>query len=1121
MLQFVLGRNYADKTEYLRNLAAEKIKNSDEKVIFIIPEQFSYETEKSMLEKVGANGMQRLEVLSLTRLAELCFEQSGGENTKQKVDSGVRMLTMSLALEGLSDSLEIFGGYIDRPVLVESLVSFATELKQCSVTTQMLDGYAEGAEESSLKAKVSELSRIIALYNAMLERDYYDPEDSLTKLTELLCDYPYLKDKTVFIDAFTRFTKQEMGVIEQIVAQSPEVYISFVTDSSFDDDFSIFKNINSQMQYIKRIASNYGSVTVNEPVTLKEDENAIDKNLLTLERNIFLPEKESTEDVPENIHLLCANDKSDECNFVALCIKKLLREEKARGRDIVVYQRDNNAYDDDLAFAFSKYGIPYFEDKRQPLESQPLIVYIRALLKVCAEGLSTDTVLRYLKTGLTDIEPDDIAMLENYAYIWQLKPSQWKNVFSDNPKGFGTEIKDKEEKQLNKLNKIREKTVGPLLAFCKKFNEASGQEKTKVLFEFLKNSSLRDKLYQNAIQLSDDGLEYLYEEQDAVWSLVMNMLDRMYLATADSELNAKRYAGLFDLLLSVSDLGTLPQGLDCVAVAGAERSRIGVKKYTFAVGANEGEFPKTPQTQGLLNDKDRKLLREFGIELAETAEYKQTEEKFIAYKAVCSASHGVYISHCNQGLRGEAYSPSEIIREIKGIFKNIKEEIFEELPDEEKVESAASAFEVFARDYNEDTPVESALYELLSENPEYDGRLKALDRAANKRQQRIVTPGLSEKLFGKDLYFSASKAEVYRDCPFKFFCKHGIKAEAREKADVSASVTGLVLHEIFENVLQKHSKQELEQMNDRQLEMAVGEILKDYLNVKMGGEQNKTVRFLKQYNSLRDRATSILKRIIEEFKTCDFYPVDFELRIGKSDNDSETIQEYCIPLTEGELKINGSVDRVDLMKKDGKSYIRVVDYKSGGKEFKIGDVFYGMSMQMLIYLFAIYTGGRKKYGEVVPCGIFYMPGKLEAPSLPRDATPEQIDKERLKKNKMSGIVVEDIDIIKAMENNMGKLFINAGVDRNGNLTGDVVPYKDLMLLKREVDSLLKETGELLHGGDIRVLPFDPDHSCKYCDYKAVCGYEEGDPKVDYVKRNHKEAVKYLEEKYAAEEGDNG
>lgn len=296
-------------------------------------------------------------------------------------------------------------------------------------------------------------------------------------------------------------------------------------------------------------------------------------------------------------------------------------------------------------------------------------------------------------------------------------------------------------------------------------------------------------------------------------------------------------------------------------------------------------------------------------------------------------------------------------------------------------------------------------------------------------------------------------------------------------------------------------------MPDDDLKAEIDKCLKKYLDEKMGGSQTKTKRFLQQYNTLSERAFSILKRMVEEFKTCDFEPTDFELKIGRDGR----IRPYIVQLDDGGvLELHGIIDRVDTMEKDGKKYLRIIDYKSNGKTFDLSKVFYGLNMQMLIYLFALYANGRKEYGDFIPSGIFYMSAKTEKLDLPRDATQEQIDKKRLfsEKNKYSGMVVDDITAIEGMEKDLKGLFVPFKREKDGTLSGKIIPFDKLLKLNEIIDNVLNDTAILLHNGIINAVPYKDksENACEYCDYKTVCGFEEGDRTLEVESMSFDEAL---------------
>lgn len=1112
MLNLILGKNPFVKTEYVRRLIAEKA-NEGKRCIVIVPEQFSYETEKSVLDLVGAQNMLSVDVLSMTRLAELILSEHSSPEEKPAADDGVRMMTMSLALESLSDTLDIYKKYVARPQLISELVSFATELKQWTVSVDRLAEFCETAEDSSLKSKLGELVRVISLYEAMLEKSYYNTDDMLTRLCSVLSECRYFENKTVAIDGFTRFTKQEYEVVRRILAQSPQVYVTFDADMS-KDGYSLFANNNSQAEYLKSIA-NAGSVKIAPIKFIDSEEGTVNKSFQKLADGIFNSDfTVSQEPCGDAIKIVSAPNKADECEFVAMSIKKLMRENGVRCRDIAVFERTEGTYDKELSSAFARYGVPFYEDARQPVACEPLAVYLTSLLEIACNGLTTDALMRHLKTGLTDLSEEEISEIENYAFVWRIKSSQWRDDFTQNPNGYGTELTDFDAEKLNSLNEIRKKAVAPVLGFKRDFSQAEDEKKAEVIYDCLIKNSIDKKLKALSDELLANGKTALSQEQDAVWTLIIGMLDKLWNTCRNSGVSDKRFFELFNILMSVSDFGSVPKSVDAVTLSAADRARVPVKKYVFIVGANDGVFPLNPPTQGLLSDKDRTALKNAGIELAETAEYKLTEEKYIAYRAVITAGERLFVSYCDADYQGTGLTESQLVREIRKIFPSLEVTEYENIPPLEKIESGASAFEMYAENYIEDSEFMSSVREYLACDGVNAGKLKTLENAADKAAARITDTKLATELFGKNMRLSASKTEVYYKCPFQYFCKHGIKAQPRKEADVDPAISGSLIHETLEKILRRFSKDELIGMPPDDLRKNITEITQAYLEEKMGGEQSKSKRFIRQYNSIGEQIFFALTKIIEELKVCDFVPTDFELPI----NYGAEISPYKLPLADGgTLSVSGSVDRVDIMEKNGKKYLRVVDYKSGGKAFRLSDVVSGLSTQMLIYLFAIEKNGKEKYGDVIPSGVLYMPAKNGDADLGRHAKEEQVRKKVLKSNRMDGIVVDDMDILEGMEHGLNGYFIPVSLTANGISTkSKLIKAEDFVRLNKKIDAVLKQMALNLHKGEIPAYPVD-EKACEYCDYSSVCGFEDGDSYRKILCANDNEVIEMLKK----EEEENG
>lgn len=1117
MLHFVLGRNGSGKTKYLHNVLADRLSDGKSQCVLLVPEQFSFESEREILKQVGPKRMLNAEILSFTRLAHRLDEYLGIAR-KPPVDDGVRCVLMSLALEGLAGELEYFSCYTARPVLLRRLLSFVAELKQSGVGPESLENAARELKSGTLKTKLRELRRISSLYNAMLSAQYSDDLDLLAETGALIAQSDFFEGKTVCVDAFAGFTGQERGVLEQIMRRAKDVYISLCTDRTrAAGDFSVFEHVTAELEKLRACARRQG-VREAKPVLLPVQSGRKPDALNFLEENLFSSAGRTFDGGTESLFLCAAGNRSDECDYVASRIKRLMREKGLRCREIAVVERSPGTYDRDLAESFKKYGVPFFEDRRQPVADQPLAVLTDSLLKMLDRGISTEDLMRYLKTGLTGLGDGEVSELENYAVLWKIDGGRWALDFTANPDGLGTEFTGQNQKKLSELNGLREKAVVPILDLRESFREADGKEKARLLYDFLVSSGVRESLKNFADTLSRDGKNALASEQNTVWESLMSILDRLAFAVGDRLISAERFSQLFRILLANVDVGTIPQGLDEVMFGSAERMRIALCKAVFIVGANSGVFPLGLSAEGLLDDRERRLLKQYGVELADTAEYRASQERFLAYHALTSATQRLCISYALSDYKGHPLFPSELILQIQRLFPSVRTADTALLSGLEKIESAASAFEVLAQGYRRGGALTASLKEYFRGEPNYGPRLGALERLQSGAAVRFEDPKVSMKLFGKDMFVSASRCETFHRCPFWYFCKYGLNAKPRKTAEFDPVQSGTVIHFVLENILKKYSGDELIKLSRSELLAAVGAALSEYLEVSMGGTRDKTKRFLSLYDRLRETLTEVLEHIARELRVSDFKPSDFELKI---DRDAE-IPPYTVRLPNGgSLQIRGSVDRVDVMTKNGRSYLRVVDYKSGGKKFALSDIFAGLNMQMLIYLFAICAGGGKKYGDIVPSGVLYMPAKRGSEKLGRAASAKEIDNEKLRSARLTGLIANDAEIILGMDRTLSGLYVNVLPDRKGGCKGDLIEPEALDGLRGEVDSVLRRMALSLQSGAVPALPVNSancGNSCDYCDYKAVCGFEDGDPVREIRSFGLKKAEEMLKRKEGQADG---
>ncbi len=1086
MLNIITGRTGSGKTRYIRNLAKETAQLESGKAIIIVPEQFSFDTEKGMLELLGNEKANNIEVLSFSRLAERLLKDYG-KITKTTADDSTRAVLMSLAIESLQDKITFYAKYRKNPALISELLEFNREIKTCCISNDELAEMSEKVKKPVFSKKLWELSTVFQCYDSLMAQRFQDDSLYLDLLADLLLDISYFDGKSVFVDGFSGFSAQEYKVLERIISSAENVYVTFCCDTEKNNGkYELFYNAVTEIKKLKAIAARVNVKVAPEKVLYSAKEYKADA-LNFLEANIFDVSDRKYENPCDCIALIPCRNKIEECDFVASEIKRLVREENYRYRDIAVIERSSGTYKNQLLSSFRKYEIDCFSDNRQPISTQPLMVFMLSLFDILSDGFYTENVLRFLKTGLYGFSVEEISMLEEYALVWQIKSGEWKKEWTGNPDGFGVEFNETSKKNLNKINDLRKKIVGPITLLKNNITDVDGETISRELFLFLRNAKIDENLKKFTSLLSADGETDLATEQGRIWKILTEILDGLCSATGKSAITLQRYRELFEIVVSTKSLGEIPNGLDEVIIGSASRIKATAPKTVFIVGANTGVFPAFSSSGVLLNDAERCELQDMGIDIVSNLEYNSVTENFIAYHSSALATDRLYVSYSLADIDSTAMTPSELVLEIKRMFPNVNTIKPNALS---KIESRKTAFSAFAKEKNENTVLGSTLHKYF----EKDGSANELSmmEKIGKTDFAIKDKELSTELFGRNMYISASKTEKFYKCPFRYFCEYGIKAKPRREAQMDPAQTGTLVHEILEKFLKDNSKDKLVKLTSNEIREKINVIVDSYVEEKLSGYGEKQNSFLRTVNLIKESSFKIIMQLVDEFEHCKFIPVNFELSIN---NDGD-IKPYFIELENGgSVKIIGSVDRVDAYKTEDNTFIRVIDYKTGGKEFKLYDIFGGLNMQMLIYLFAIWQNGGDLYENVTPAGILYFQAKAprvsENTKINRYSDVETVKAKQKEKFKMSGMVLNNIDVIGAMEKDMQGIYIPAGMDKKGNLYGNVISVDSLTALKKKVNGLIKEMAYKLQNGEINAFPVKD--GCDYCEYADVCKRDDTSP----------------------------
>lgn len=1084
MLQLILGRSGSGKTEYVFSQIKKLVENGEQNILLLTPEQYSFISERRLLKDLGESRVNSVENGSFSRLSNEISRRYGSAPLPI-LTKGAKAVVFKKACENIKDELKLFGKNIDNVAFINSAINIYDEMKSCRVGAQDIMQASVNTEKETLSQKLHDISLIMSAYDSYIDGKFLDGASELTRLYTKLVDLDYFVGRTVFIDGFNGFVAQEYKILEVILSQAKAVYVTFCTDSHINNDkYNLFSYVNNNINYLREAAENAGTSML-EPIYLNENHRFNNDELILSEKFVFSNVKTASDDIPQNIELYGAKSVTDECDFVSDRISKLLRS-GVKASDIAVICRDLDKYQKELQFSFSKYNIPYFNDERQNISSEPLIMFVNFLMRCSIYSLSSNDIFSMLKTGLTALDDEAVNELENYAFIWNIKGSKWKKEFTNSPKGFSEEMSDNDLKKLEVINKSREYVVERLQKFnsaCKKKNSA---DICKAIYFTLIDFSVDVKLRGLAQSLNNSGKSVLAFEQGRVWDLLMDILDKLATISDDENITVKEFYKLFNLMIMNEDLGNIPSGLDNVQIGSADRIRCNNPYAVFVVGANEGEFPQSVSSSGLLSESDRNILIENKFKLYAYGETLNAQEKYFAYMALSAPSDRLFVSFRNSSADG---AESIIVSELKNIFSNLEVHSAEAEYSVSVAETDANTFEILASNFDDNTEFIATLKEYFADKPEFESRLSAVKRLSKNEDITIKNPDLSRKLFKNDMYLSVSKIEDYYKCAFRYYCKFGLNARPRIKAEMNPMETGSVIHYVLECIVRDYGSKGLIELNSRQITSEVKKYLKQYLESKMGDYSEFTVRFKYRFMYLSKLISCVVLRLREEFENCDFEPKAFELSIGNGEN-GERVKSQAINLPDGgTIQIRGSIDRVDTYTENGEQYVRVVDYKSGIKKFKLSDILYGLNLQMFVYLFTLCKSDNELAGK--EAGVLYLHSSRKIYNVSRNDIDLSVLKEDSDAYKMVGVVLNDEEnpIAEHMEHDLRGEFIDVKCSAKNGVSGSIVSLEDMGRISRKIDSLIEQMGVELHMGKIMQNPVNStnhNNTCEFCDYSSVC-----------------------------------
>lgn len=1150
-LRFIYGRAGSGKSNFCMESIKERVdKEEIGPFFYLIPEQFSFQAEKNILQKIGEKSNLNVRVLSFKRMAYRVMNEVGGI-TRKHMDSAGKCMLISHVLDEVVDDLTVFKRAATQKGFINTISDTISEFKRYSITPELLSIAAENIEnETNLKSKLLDLNKIYGKFEKVLHENYIDADDDLNLLHEKLDESKMFNNAEIWMDEFSSFTPQQYKIIEKLMKKAKRVNITLTSD--YEDGVKygtdIFQFTRNTENKLIDIARN-NNIVLDKPIVLKSKpfyRFKDSKTLSFLEKNLFAYPYEKYAEKTEDITLFRAQNKYSEIESTARDIIKMCRDKGYRYKDIAVITRDLKNYENIIAAIFKEHEIPYFIDEKKDIEGNLIVVLITSAIEIVTKNWSYEAMFRYLKTGLTKIPLEDIDVFENYILAAGIKgKKKWLDEerweYRPNSLFSSEEISLREQELLERINMIREVVIEPLKEFYKKTRtKKTAEEICKIVFQFLINIGAQEKVEELVSQFKEGKNQLIANEYSQIWNIIIDLLDQTVEVMGDTELTLEEFEKILTIGVREHKMGLIPPTVDQVLVGSVERLKSHDICVLYLVGVNDGVFPSINNDEGILSDMERLSLKEKGVELAKDTRTAAFEEQFLVYTTLTIPGKYLRISYPMADYEGKTLRSSSIVSRIKNIYPKLKEQndlLFYE-NDEDRLNLIDAKIPTFNElvnvlrkrvDGQGDALIWRDVYKWFSSSNEWKEKCeRAFSGISYSNQTELISEEKARSLYGNNMRINVSRLEKYAECPFAYYVQYGLKAKERKIFKISYPDIGTFMHKIIDEFSEKVKLEGInwDEIDNVWCEESINTIVED--NVKKNN--NYILSSSPRYNYLTKRLKRVLTRtamvITNHIKRSGFKPVGFEIDFSEHGGYSPIIVE----LSSGEkVSLIGRIDRIDMLVKDSETYIRIIDYKSGNKIFKLSDVYYGLQVQLLLYLDAILEEeGKDSKTEPLPGAILYF--KIDDPIIRsnKDIDDEELKKEIMKKFKMKGLLIDNPDIIKEMDREMNgnSTVIPARINKDGSLgKSDIASKKQFELLREHVKKIVAKSCENMLKGDISINPcknkdFVP---CNFCLYSSICAFDKELEDNNYrniSEKSDEEIWNKLSKEYEKQEGEN-
>lgn len=1080
-LKFVFGPSGSGKSSYLyQHVIQESMKYPERNYIVLVPEQFTMQTQKDLVMMHERKGIMNIDVLSFARLAYRVFEETGGGGLPVLDDEGKNLILRKIAGDYESE-LKMLGGHMKKQGYISEVKSVISEFTQYDIGEDEIERVMELAGESSrLYYKLADIRLLYRGFTDYLREKYITKEELLDVLSREVEKSERLKNSTVVLDGFTGFTPVQDRLLGELMRHCREVIVTVTMDRRenpyvYEHPYQLFALSKQMVTSLLQIAKQ-NKIPVEEPVELydhvpwrfKEQEA-----LAFLEKHLFRYGAGAYEKEQEQVKLHLAKNPREEAYAVAEQVRRMMREDGYRLRDIGVIVSDMDVYADHLKQAFIKYDIPFFMDHKRSILLNSFVEYIRSVLHMAEQSFSYESVFRFLRTNLAGFTYEEIDELENYVIGLGIKGyKHWQEKWTRKLKGMAQE-------NLDKMNHYRRQLVEKVdgLIYVLRQRRKTVADITRAIYEFMVQENLQVRLAEQEELFKAKRELALAREYAQIYRIVIELFDKFVELLGDEEVSLSEYCKLLDAGLEEARVGVIPPEVDQVVIGDMQRTRLKDIKALLFAGANDVYLPGALLRTGLLSELDREKFAREKLTLSAGGKEKAYVQKFYLYLNLTKPSEKLDIYYSKVSADGKSVRPSYLIQELQKLFPKLKvrdEERY--LKEQELTENIGfdRMIREFVQKRHETDGAWCELYNWYKKNPKWQEKVERfLEAGYYRKPLDALTEEAAKRLYGEEFETSITRMERFAVCAFSHFLTYGLGLREREEYDFQAADLGNVCHRALERFSYKVERETgdwlklTEEQRNQYVEESVEEAIADYGNSILYSSSRNAYLIVRMKRMLEKTVWALTKQLAAG----DFKPSAYEMRFA-----------------------NGKIDRVDTCEDGDCIYVKVIDYKTGSKSFDVTALYHGLQLQLMVYMDAALQLEQKKHPEkeILPAGVFYY--RIQDPLIDRPKEGEE-QESILKELKPDGMISLEKEVLEHLDHCMvgESSVIPVKYNKNGSLSksSKAASAQDFYLMMKYAVNKVEEIRQKILSGDVKVNPYrrGTETSCDYCSYRQICGFD--------------------------------